>query len=315
MKNNDLSELRIGHLILDDLETDLKNRGDAPELRITTMPELNRKMWGLHKRKLTLIGARTSNGKSQMAINLAHDMATQGKRVFFLSLEMPRERILERMFCISEEVENVDLLKGEFNKDENIRVKFEGFKNKVKKMKIYISDCIGRDWDWMEQEVFPLFKEKPVDVVIIDHIQEIRGGQNQKQAMDNYIEKLRESAIRNNYALILCSQINRDSQSEKTNKTLEPKLHHLKGSGYLEESADIVILLHWAFHYSKEADDKVDPEEFIVHVAKNRDGMTGYIKMKYTPKFCRIRDYVEDYSKKEQIEQKDITESKINWEE
>jgi len=268
-------------------------------------------MWGLHKRKMTLIAARTSNGKSQMAINFAYDVASQGKRVFFLSHEMPKERILERMFCMSEEVDNIELLKGGFNKNKAIKDKYKVFVEKVKKLKLYISDCIGKDWDWMENEVFPLFKDKPVDLVIIDHIQEIRGGQNQKQAMDAHIEKLRESAIRNNFALILCSQVNRDSMDGKTNKGGEPKLHHLKGSGFLEEAADIVILLHWAYH----ANETENMEDFLVHVAKNRDGMTGYIKMKYTPRFCRIRDYVEDYSTKEKIIQRDITGPETDWSE
>ena len=62
-------------------------------------------------------------------------------------------------------------------------------------------------------------------------------------------------------------------------------------SGAIEEMADCVWLLTWKYQTSKSIEDEVDKNEFIVHVAKNRDGMTGYIKMHYTPEYCLIRDY------------------------
>ncbi len=223
-----------------------------------------------------------------MVINLAHDLASQGKRVLFLSLEMPREKILERMFCLNCEVDNVDLLTGKFSKEVVIRNKYEEFIQRSSKWKLYISDCIGRDWEWLDMNIFRNMVNKP-DVVVIDHIQEIRGGNSQKNAIDEYISKMRECAIRNNFALILCSQVNRASMGEKDGNK-EPQLHHLKATGFLEEAADQVILLHWPYHYAKD-DTSIHREEYILNVAKNRDGMTGYIKMRYQPQFCRVMDW------------------------
>jgi replicative DNA helicase len=252
------------------------------------MPELNRKIWGIHRQKLLLIGARTSNGKSAFVVNLAHDLAVQGKRVIFLSLEMPREKVLERMFCLDCDVDNIELLTGQYNKDQIIKDKYEAFMQRASRWRLYISDCIGRDWAWLEKNIFLNMTEKP-DAVFIDHIQEIRGGQSQKTAIDEYISKMRECAIRNDFALVMCSQVNRISMSEKEGNR-EPQLHHLKATGFLEEAADQVILLHWPYHYAKD-DATIDREEYILNVAKNRDGMTGYIKMRYQPQYCRMRDW------------------------
>jgi replicative DNA helicase len=81
--------------------------------------------------------------------------------------------------------------------------------------------------------------------------------------------------------------VNRISQADKDDR--EPQLHHLKASGFLEESADVVFLLHWAWHY----DNSKPKNELIINIAKNRDGLTGRKKMNYIPEFCQIRDLSE----------------------
>src|SRR3990167_6979133 len=48
---------------LDKTKAMLQQRGQEPEIPIKTLPLLNQKIWGLHPKKLTIIGARTSNGK------------------------------------------------------------------------------------------------------------------------------------------------------------------------------------------------------------------------------------------------------------
>lgn len=235
---------------------------------------------------MLLIGARASNGKSTFAINIAVDLASQGKRVMFLSLEMPKEKIIERIFCLCSRVDNIELLTGGYVKNNEIKKKYQKFKDSMSKWEILIGDCIGRDWAWLEQYVFKNLKDSP-DCVIIDHVQEIRGGQSKKESIDEYISKMREMAVRYNFALILCSQVNRTAADEKGK---EPQLHQLKGTGYLEEAADQVILLHWPFHYATDG-KKVNKEEYTLNVAKNRDGMTGFIKMKYFPEYYHIADW------------------------
>jgi len=289
MKNPSLTDLKPFQAVAKDLLAELLARGSKPELPIETMPGLNYKLWGIHKRKMLVVGARTSNGKSMFVLNLAYDLAMQGKRVLFLSLEMPKERILERIFCLDQKVHNMDLLKNGYNKDKEIRDKYDTFCNNNMKSKLIISDCIGKDWAFVDKVVENLTL-KP-DIIFLDHIQEIRGGKSQKDMIDEHISKMRESAIRNNYALVVCSQVNRVSSADREDK--EPQLHHLKATGFLEESADQVILLHWPWHY----DNSKSENEFILNVAKNRDGMTGRVKMYYKPKYYMLRDFVDEKTK------------------
>ena len=61
--------------------------------------EINHKLFGLKRGRLHLIGARSSHGKSAMSLQIAYDLASQGKKVLFLSLEMTNAEMVERIFC------------------------------------------------------------------------------------------------------------------------------------------------------------------------------------------------------------------------
>lgn len=262
----------------------LVGRGVKPELPLLRLPELNDKIWGLHKKELTIIGARPSNGKSDMAINVAYDLAIQSKKVLFLSLEMTIPRIIERMFCLEFSIKNMSLLQGEFNTVPEIQSKWEIFKKDMKTYRLNLSDMIGRQINDIEDILKDV--SSPPDIIIIDHIQEI-SGDRKKEAIDKYLDRMREVAIRQDMAIVICSQINRISQEADDRS---PQLHQLKGSGALEEKADNVILLHWPYHY----DQGKDFNYFELNVAKNRNGPTGYIKLLYEPQHCRFSNGGED---------------------
>ena len=82
--------------------------------------------------------------------------------------------------------------------------------------------------------------------------------------------------------VIALSQINRDSEfGDKL-----PRLENLKGSGSLEESGDVVMLIHWPFKY-----DINKPEsEVHIFIAKNRHGRTGKIILEFEPKSGKYSD-------------------------
>lgn len=266
-----------GHLL--ELEENLKLRNKVPALSLQSLPVFNKKIWGIHKKKLTLIGARTSQGKSAFALQIAYDLASQGHPVLFLSLEMVVEDLLERLFCNVKEIDNYDLLTGNFEKYLN---EFIDFCEHCKKINLSITDFLGRSWRDVDNFISTL-SIKP-EVIIVDYVQTIAGlSYNPKEVMDDYIRNFRLMAIRNNFAGIVCSQINRTFADTEEK---EPQLHQLKGTGFLEEHSDIILLLHWAFKY----DENKNREEIKLIVAKNRSGRTGYHTLKFIPQFGKFKD-------------------------
>jgi replicative DNA helicase len=278
-----MDNIRIIKDYIPDVQKMLENRGNAPELSLKSMPELNRKLWGIHRGKLILIAARTSNGKSALALQIAWDLAKQNKRVLFLSLEMNSEDMIERLFCNEFSVDNQELLHGKFAQ---YKTEFELFKSAVETMPLVISDCVGKTWKEVDELITEL--DPRPDVLIVDYIQGIRSNRDfQKKDIDDYLLHMREISIRENIAVILCSQINRAAVEEESK---EPRLNNLKGSGNLEEVADICILLHWPYKYNP----NLDKGKFKLIVEKNRNGRTGFIDVTYKPEFYRFEDAQEE---------------------
>lgn len=243
------------------------------------MPEFNDFIFGLRKKEFVVIGARTSEGKSTFASQLAFDFASQGKMVLFLSLEMTVEKIVARMFCYQQRFDNAKVFRG------GVKLRptaVDAFEAAVKGLPMVITDMLGKNWQDID-ELIGSTDLKPA-VVILDYIQTI-ARDDKKSRLDEineYIRHFREMCIRRNFCGILCSQINRTGQETNDKR---PQAHQLKSSGFLEEHADVVILLSWPHKYGHKNINK-----FTAFVAKNKDGQTGYIDLKFEPQFYAFSD-------------------------
>lgn len=274
--------------LIDPLLKELSKRQNTPELQITSIPSLNNLVWGIRKKKLTVIGARTSQGKSSFAVQLCLDLALQDKKVVFFSLEMENLECAERIIAHSLDINNLLLMKGSGYR---LKERADEFRDKMKNKKFLISDCIGKGWKEINDiiEAWHQCNNVP-DMIVLDYIQNVEGQGNDKQVFDEYIQKFRAMAIHYNFAAVICSQVNRTSQ-ESDDKS--PQLHQLKGTGKLEEAADIVLLLHWPYFYDR---DKKDKNHFEIFVAKNKLGQTGRLNIKYEPEFFKFSEICQNTS-------------------
>ena len=231
---------------------------------LKTLPELSEFVWGIQRKCLTIIGARTSEGKSTLAMQIAYDLAIQEKTVLFLSLETTVEKMGARLFCLHNKYNNSRAFRGGVITEP---LEWDRFEAEIGKIPLIINDMLGKSWEDIDR-VIRECKLQP-DCVIVDYIQTIanRDGMNKLDTINEYIRRFREMAIRHNFAGIICSQVNRTMADEK-NK--EPQLHQLKSSGFLEEHADVVYLLSWPYKYLKPVDGKVASydqfHKFIVYI-------------------------------------------------
>ena len=138
------------------------------------------------------------------------------------------------------------------------------------------------------------------DVILIDQLSFMRTQaktDTRAQEVSAIVHELKEYAVQHNKVVLLASQINREGANHKTEV---PQLHHLKESGGVEETSDVVFLMH------------IDEEENVLHcnIAKNR---TGAKKVHYMrPHFskCRI-DELKGYNKQQDDAQSyDISKDK-----
>jgi replicative DNA helicase len=249
---------------------------------LKSLPELNRKIWGLRPRALTTIGARTSNGKSSLALQFAFDLADQNIPVLFLSLEMTVESLIERLFCNVMKIDNYEILRGRLATEPDYQKKWQTFQEMATNLPLLITDGIGKTFGELNFLIERL-EPKP-KAVFIDYIQAIaRKPGESREAINEYIRRFRELAIRYDFAGVLCSQLSRQSEHEGH----KPSLWTLKETGNLEEASDTCLLLWWEYFYTY--NEKAE-NNFSVIVAKQRQGRTGEHPLLFYPQFYRFEE-------------------------
>lgn len=256
----------------------LLKRSDSPALPILSIPSLNKKIWGLPIGRMTVIGSRTSHGKTSLALQIARDMIKADKSAFYLSFEMTQSEVLERLFCGIYQIDNNELRIGRFSNYINLWNDFEEY---MKGVRFITSDGFGKNWQELDEFISEL-SVKP-DVMILDYMQAVKNTKDGKVFIDEYIRHFREICIRTGISGVVISQLNREAADPK----VKPGLHHLKGTGFLEELADLVIILDWE---GKGSDDPEERSKYIINVAKNRSGKTGYLSVVFDSKNFLFKD-------------------------
>lgn len=262
----------------------LINRGNQPEMPILTIPELNQKIWGIKRREITIVAARTSMGKTALMNQIAWDLSDKGRKILYLTLEMDVHSMQERLFSLIFSVNNRDLITGKFKLSQQYQREWLEFERMVNERNFIYCDYIGKNWTDINNAIESL-KERP-DVVIIDHINEIASGpkDNRRHQIDDYLINLRRMCVHYGFATILGAQINRSGLNDQHK---EPELYQLKESGKLEEAADLALLLYWGWKDNPEN----EKYKFKIRVAKNRNGDTGDLYVKFEPQYYKFSNY------------------------
>lgn len=255
----------------------LEKLKDGVEFQIKSLETFNRLVCGFERKKLVVVGSRPSEGKSAFLLQLAYEMAEKHK-VLYISLEMTIEEAIFRLLCHRSAINNVELYQGSiFQNKQKIDTFYEELDNMPRNL--IITDNVGHTWEDLEKAI-DVLGESP-DIIMVDYIQCIHNNGKPLEAIEDYIKRIRESAIEKNMLVIVASQINRSSIAD--NK--EPRMEGLQGSSKLEAHADKVVLLSYPCKHSSE-----DINKFKIIVAKNKNGMTGYVDVEFLPQYYLFRD-------------------------
>lgn len=258
--------------IWDTLKGDLMDRQNSPKYPIG-LTDIDSVLWGLHKKELVTIGARTSHGKTAFAINMVKELADKGNRIIYFSLEMSKESLLERLFCNICEVDNIELRQGRAKQDVLNNEKI--FLNWLQSSKILIEDRYGYNFN----NIVNICETIQPDFVFVDYIQMIStiGYRSKVDAIEEYVRKIKELAVLKNFGVILISQINRHGAEN-------PGMQYLKWSGVLEEHSDVVMTLKWAWNTEK------FKYEYFVNIEKQRHGEVKNVELEFLPQYSKFKD-------------------------
>ena len=222
---------------------------------------------GLRPGDLDILAARTSIGKSSLAMNIAVNAARTGKRVAVFSLEMTREQIEDRILAQLSGVALSRIQSGHLSPAD-----FTTLTTALEEMHtlpIHIDDGAGQTAADVRQGCRRIQRESgPVDLIIVDYVQLQRSmltrkGASRSEELSDTAQREKELAKELGVPVLLLSQLRRHDG--------RPQLSDLRESGALEQIADIVMFLHRKDHRVS------GPTELIV--AKQRNGATGSLSL------------------------------------
>lgn len=229
----------------------------------TGIKELDELIFGLHRKELLVIGARPSHAKTSLSLSICWNLAKLKVPCIFVSLEMSRESILERIMCQEYKISGWRLRKGEMVEKEKFFKNLPWLHETLSQVPFQIVDYMGRT----VEEVEYILKTYQPEVLFIDYIQKIAtsGYGSRYEALSGFVQQVQDLAIQHNCAMVLNSQINRGGE-------------FLKGAGEIEETADCFLKCHWPF---KDDPNYQDTKEYTIQVEKQRHGPCDYRQINF----------------------------------
>lgn len=249
----------------------------------TGYPSIDTKTGGLQRGHLTVVAAPTSMGKTALAINLAYNVLSNGKKVIFISLEMGVKDIGKRILSLDSRVPtNVYRRRLKEYEKKNIDASLARLMDKH----FRISQERSMDTADIKAKCRKFARQMDgVDLVIVDYLQNIKersGNHSTAKKVGLDCKDMFYMAGELNCPVILISQLNRGRNGT-------PKLSDLRDSGEIEETAD-EVWFPYRPKYDKETDNSNEPEEAKLIIAKGRTTGTGVVDMVWYPKILHWRD-------------------------
>ncbi len=259
----------------------------------TGFADLDKLTGGLHESELVILAARPSMGKTALATNIAEYVAVDaGMTTLFVSLEMSRLELVQRMLCSRGKINGHKFRSGFLSMDD--REKLVKTAGELSRGRLLIDDSPSRTVTEIAAVARRLKRKEDLRLVVIDYLQLIEpdNAKDPRQEQVAKITRRLKTLARELKVPILClAQLNRQTEVAKDNR---PRLSHLRESGAIEQDADVVMFVHREeyYHTLEEAQTQnlVGLAEIII--AKQRNGPIGEVKLTWLKDFTRFENSV-----------------------
>lgn len=251
-----------------EIEKNYNSKGDFS--LYTGVLALDKKILGLHKQELTIIGARPGIGKTTLALQITQNIAQKGKHVGFISLEMADVQMIQKMISRNCYVNSYNMRAGVLVEEDFQKISESC--NVLSSLPIHLITKAKTIQD-IEVEARKMKNNCELDLLIIDYIQLLKNKEkfgSREQEVADISRTLKLLSLELEIPIIGLCQLNRNANKN------EPTLADLRESGSLEQDADNVFFL-----YSEDNDEEKLNPTVVLKIAKQRAGDVGKIYLRF----------------------------------
>lgn len=240
---------------------------------------------GFQNSELIIIGARPSIGKTALALSMMQYIAVE-KHIScgFFSLEMPYEAIGMRILAQEARVSMSKIRSGMLKREDISKI--QNAAGRWFEAPLYVVDTPNMRLIDLRAMARRMVTKHDVKIIFIDYIGLITTDDPSKATYDQVAEiskSLKALARELQIPVVALSQVARDAEGE------EPKLNQIRGSGAVEQDADVVMFLH-----RERLKEETAAQEAKIILAKQRNGATGDIKIMFIPSYSKFENAQND---------------------
>jgi replicative DNA helicase len=246
-------------------------------------PGLDSMIGGLRPSQLMVIGARPGIGKTSIAMDIMRAVSSEtGKASLFVSLEMGLDQIGDRAVCSALGLDS-SAYRGNGRLD---RRAVDRMLAELSGLPVLIEETPALPPSRIAALARKVARGGNLGVVVVDYLQ-IVGADDRRE--DEY-EKVGKAATalkvlskQVKAPVVALSQLNRKVEEREDKR---PKLSDLRATGQIEQDADVVGFLYRDHYYNPQA----DPRSAELIVAKNREGATGTVPLRWNGPLTRFEN-------------------------
>ena len=256
--------------------------------------DLDQLLGGMQRSDMLVLAARPSVGKSTLALNIARHAAGTGATVAMFSLEMSREQVAQRLLASEAGVDSHLIRLGLYTQGAEARI--VDAIGVLSDLPIYIDDTPLASIVEIRSKARRLHLERGTDLIMVDHIQLVRGmgrGDNRVQELGEISRSLKGIARDLNVPVIAVSQLSRAVEQRPSHR---PQLSDLRESGSIEQDADVVAFIYREDMYFSEEEWQARfagtyPRNIAeIIVAKHRHGPIDTINLYFRDRLARFEN-------------------------
>ena len=244
---------------------------------------------GFQNSELIILGARPSIGKTAMALSMMEYIAVDQKiPCGFFSLEMSALMLGQRLLSQTARVPG-EKLKSGMLRIEDFQ-KLQQAASRCYEAPLYIIDVPNMPLLDLKAMARRLVVNQGVKIIFIDYIGLISTDNPNTQVWEQVSEiskSLKALARELAIPIVALCQVSRDAEGE------EPTLNQLRGSGSIEQDADVVMFLHRERRKTAEQEENPVQDAKLI-VAKQRNGPTGDVDILYLSSYTKFENKAQE---------------------
>jgi predicted ATP-dependent serine protease len=242
---------------------------------------------GFKRQDLVCFTGLTGVGKTVFLMNIARHIALKGMKVLYITTEMSEEKTIRRWMLKESMVENVNVNNRDLEKPSKAMIGH--IQNLADNVANYNIDLLIRETDF-EKMVFHMYK-KEYDVIITDHIHDVRGVSESISNLENMVDTLNTVGKDQNSLMLIAAQYNkegsnlqeRDFKGGEDFEEVDPINSDIKGSGiFMQKCSQIFhikkrrgsknngLTTYCDLYCSKDRDNNQEGKKWGIRWFKNR---------------------------------------------